>query len=86
MINMLHEKSILGSGHTRQVAWLSFTSTSISRLIATSFMSASFSSSSESYAKKKRKKHACTYRYNEEMVMVLKIKILFYLAGSSEML
>ena len=50
-------------------------STSISRLIATSFMSASFSSSSsESYAKKKRKKHACTYRYNEEMVMVLNNK------------
>ncbi len=37
-------------------------------------MSASFSSSSESYAKKKRKKHACTYRYSEEMVMVLNNK------------
>jgi len=79
-------KKVSWEAGTRQVAWLSFTSTSISRLIATSFMSASFSSSSESYAKKKRKKHACTYRYNEEMVMVLNIKILFYLAGSSEML
>jgi hypothetical protein len=37
-------------------------------------MSASFSSSLESYAKKKRKKPACTYRYREEMVMVLNNK------------